>query len=294
MAPVQIFWDPQGFELDTLGDKNYLTATDGDTPTVSISIRMLSIDTPELHYPNNQPPSRYDSVLHQLGEWIVQGKAPIPDGLAAHLHPRLATGTAGTLQEQQGMAAKNEFQRLLAERLTRPNGTVRKVFLRASNENFDQYGRLLAYMAPYYTSKELETMTRRERATFNMLLVESGWAATLVIYPSLPSYPDLVLLHEAAQTAFEQERGAWAEPLMLTAYEYRMCIKLYNLVKKMESADKITASDRKWVERFCADMTTKQIYYPQDYWKVPPYNRLFIWAEDVNEAVGRLNLEPGR
>ena len=45
MSQVKIFWDPRGFELDELGTKKYLDATDGDTPYVSISIRMLSIDT---------------------------------------------------------------------------------------------------------------------------------------------------------------------------------------------------------------------------------------------------------
>ena len=54
LSQVKIFWDPRGFELDALGTKEYLKATDGDTPYVSILIRMLSIDTPEVYYPGNQ------------------------------------------------------------------------------------------------------------------------------------------------------------------------------------------------------------------------------------------------
>lgn len=51
MSQVKIFWDPKGFELDYLGKKECLTPpTDGDTPYVSMTIRMLSIDTPEVHY----------------------------------------------------------------------------------------------------------------------------------------------------------------------------------------------------------------------------------------------------
>jgi len=91
MAEVQIFWDPQGFELDSLGRKRYLRATDGDTPYVSVAIRMLSIDTPELHYPGNRDPSRQDGPLKQLADRIRQGKAPIDDGLGAYLAPKLAT-----------------------------------------------------------------------------------------------------------------------------------------------------------------------------------------------------------
>ena len=56
MTQPAIFWDPSGFELDSLGAKKYLRATDGDTPYVSVSIRMLSIDTPEVHYPGNKKP----------------------------------------------------------------------------------------------------------------------------------------------------------------------------------------------------------------------------------------------
>ncbi len=48
-----------------------------------------------------------------------------------------------------------------------------------------------------------------------------------------------------------------------------------------------------WISRFCLDMTTREIFYPQDYFKVQPYNRIFIWAEDVTDAVGKLNLVPG-
>jgi len=32
MSNVKIFWDPKGSELDALGMKKYLRATDGDTP----------------------------------------------------------------------------------------------------------------------------------------------------------------------------------------------------------------------------------------------------------------------
>jgi len=54
MSNVKIFWDPSGFQLDALGRTTYLRSTDGDTPYVTSSIRMLSIDTPEVHYPGNQ------------------------------------------------------------------------------------------------------------------------------------------------------------------------------------------------------------------------------------------------
>jgi endonuclease YncB( thermonuclease family) len=293
MSQVKIFWDPQGFELDALGDRTYLGTTDGDTPSVSISIRMLSIDTPEAHYPGTLKPSKQDANLKQLADWIQAGKAPINDGLAKFLLPKLATGKAGTLQETQGASATAQLQKFLDEKLTRPNGTKRRVFLRAANEHFDQYGRLLAYMAPAYSDEEKAKMSRKERATFNLLMVESGWAAAFPIFPSIPGYLDLVMLQEAGQAAFDGKQGTWAEPLALTGYEFRMGVKLFQLTQKLVNGQKPSRDERDgWIERYCVDMTTREIFYPQDYWRVAPYNRIFVWPKDVGDAVAQMNLIP--
>jgi endonuclease YncB( thermonuclease family) len=296
MAQVKIFWDPSGFELDSLGTKEYLRATDGDTTYVSMSIRMLSIDTPEVHYPGNQKPSKQDEKLAQLAEWIKEGKAPINGGLAEHLLlPKLATGTAGTLQEEQGKRATAKYEELLEEKLTRPSGSKRSVYLRAADEHFDQYGRLLAYIAPYYNSEEMASMSRKERATFNLLMVDSGWAASFPIYPSIPGYDDLVLLREAARDAYHQKRGMWADPMTLTGYEFRMCVKLHGITEKLVEGKTLSSKERSaWITRYCVDMTTREIFQPQDYYRVAPYDRIFIWPEDVAEAVGAMNLLPAR
>jgi endonuclease YncB( thermonuclease family) len=291
MPQVKIFWDPNGFELDNLGDKNYLKTSDGDTPSVSMPIRMLSIDTPELHYPDNKLPSTQDQNLAQLADWIMAGKAPIETDLGNFLHPKLAAGTAGTLQEKQGKDAMNKFEELLKTKLKLPNGNKRNVFLWAADEHFDQYGRLLAYMAPNHSSKELATMSRKDRATFNLLMVESGWAASFPIYPSIPSYLDLVMLQESARDAHDNKRGVWSDPMTLTGYEYRMCVRLYEITKQLVDGKKLSSKEKNsWIDRFCVDMTTKEIFYPQEYYKVAPYNRIFIWHADVSEAVSSMNL----
>ncbi len=294
MSKVGVFWDPKGFELDSLGSKRYLRATDGDTPYVSMSIRMLSIDTPEVHYPGNKKPSRQDEPLAQLADWMHQGKAPVSPELAEFLHPKLASGKAGSLQEEQGIRATEAFRALVEEKLGRA-GTSRKrsVYLRAADQPFDHYGRLLAYMAPKYSSEELAGMSRRERATFNLLMIEEGWAAPLPIYPSFPKHSDLVLLRQVGKEAVEQGKGAWADPLTLTGYEFRMCVKLYGVTRKLVQGRKLSSAEKgSWISRFCVDMVTREIHYPQDYFKVKPYNRAFIWPQDVTEAVGRMNLVP--
>ena len=294
MSKVAIFWDPKGFELDSLGSKKYLRATDGDTPYVSMSIRMLSIDTPEVHYPGNAKPSRQDENLLQLAQWMKQGKVPISSELADHIHPKLATGLAGSLQENQGQEATKVFRTLVDEKLSKPNSTrKRSVYLHVAEQPFDHYGRLLAYMAPNYNAKERAQMSRRERATFNLLMVENGWAAPFPIYPSIPKQSDLSLLQQAGKEALEAGKGAWADSNTLTGYEFRMCVKLFKITKKLFTNTKMSSTEKfSWISRFCMDMTTRQIYYPQDYFKVKPYNRIFLWAEDVTEAVGMLNLIP--
>lgn len=293
--PVQIFWDPSGLELDALGNtKIHGPPTDGDTPYVRTAIRMLSIDTPEVHYPGNSNPANHDAKLAELAGWLQAGKTPANDSLAAYLAPRLATGNAGSLQKRQGDQAADQFRALLDVKLTNPNATKRSVYLRAADERFDQYGRLLAYMSPYYTAADLERMKYKDRATFNLMMIESGWAATLAIFPSLPKYRDLVLMQQTAQQAYDQKKGAWAEPLALTGYEFRMCYKLWDVTRKLVQGKKLSTQEKYgWIERYCADMTTRQIYEPQDYIRVEPYNRIFIWAKDVTDAVGKLNLVPG-
>ncbi|UCH79089.1 MAG: thermonuclease family protein [Candidatus Coatesbacteria bacterium] len=291
MSKVQIFWDPKGLELDSIGTSRYWNHTDGDTTSVITNIRMLSIDTPELHYEGH--PHNHDGKLKQLADWIYEGHLPLSVGLSEHLHARLATGTAGTLQEQQGEEAKAEFERLVRTKLTKPNGDRRPIRLVAAEQHFDQYNRLLAYVFPRYTKKESWTMSPRELASLNFYMVESGWAALFPVYPSLPRHLDLVMFQEAAKEAYEIRRGAWAERLAMPGYEYRMCLRLHKVAKKVVAGEKVREGDvYGCAHRFCVDVTTKEIFYPVSYYKVEPYNRLFVWPEHVVDAVGKLNLLP--
>jgi len=295
MSKVKIFWDPSGFELNSIGSTTLNgPPTDGDTPFVRTTIRMLSIDTPEIHYPGNSSPAKHDEKFADIANWIQEGTAPVKDDLAAYLKPKLATGTAGTLHKKQGDAAKEHFQVLLDEKLTKPTGTKRNVFLRTADEPFDQYGRLLAYMSPYYTAAEMDKLSYMERGTFNLFMVESGWAAPFIIFPSLPKYRDLVLFQEEAKAAFAGKKEAWADEATLTGYEFRACYKLWEITRKLKDGKKLSSAERtNWITRYCADMTTRQIYEPQNYIKVEPCNRIFIWAKGVTEAVAKMNLMAG-
>ncbi len=294
MPDVKIFWDPQGVSVDSLGSKAFIRATDGDTPYVSMSIRMLSIDAPEVHYPGNTKPSKSDEDLATLAYWLEQGKAPVDDDLSAYLHPRLATGKAGTEHEKQGEQATAVFKQMLDQMLTKESGSKRGLYIRTADEAFDSYGRLLAYIAPNYSAAERAALSEWERSTFNLLMVRAGWAATMIIYPSLPKYSDLVMMRDSAREAYLAGRGIWSNPLTLTGYEFRMAVKLYGVTKRLVDGEQLSEGQRNsWIERYCVDLTTREIFYPQRYVRVAPYNRLFVWPDDVSAAVSTMNLSPG-
>lgn len=291
MSDLKIRWDPRGITVDTLSNIKFLHASDGDTPNISLSVRMLSVDAPEKHYPGNAKPSNYDSKLLQLSRWIADKKAPISEGLGAYLYSRLATGSAGTLQLQQGEAAEAFFMRLINAFLKKESGGIRSLFIRTADETFDSYGRLLAYIAPKYTKAELAAMNRWQRSTFNLMMVRGGWGSSFMIYPSLPSFEDMEMMQQAAREAFIERRGFNANPLSLAGYEFRMVVRLYDLTRRLVDGEILTpAEKRSWISRYCVDISTAEMFSPEDYYKVAPYNRLFIWPADREEAIEKLGL----
>ncbi len=148
---------------------------------------MLSVDTPEVTARTEQRAIAIDAEFAQLAAWIEEGLAPISAPLAAFLRPKLATGAAGRLQRKQGIEASAFAKQNIDARLTRPDGSKRNLFIRIADSPFDNNNRLLAYVAPNYSDAERRTMPRKERSTFNLDLVEHGWAAPFVIYPSVPA-----------------------------------------------------------------------------------------------------------
>jgi endonuclease YncB( thermonuclease family) len=279
--------------MPSLGDRALVDVTDGDTPNIRMPIRMLSVDTPEVTARTAAGAAAVDEKLAQLAEWIGEGKAPISAGLAAHLRPKLATGKAGTLQFTQGTDASAFAKRNIETRLTRPGGSRRNLFIRVTETPFDDNGRLLAYIAPNYSAKERETLSRAERATFNLDLLATGWAAPFVIFPSIPGELDLPLLVDAAARARAAGAGIWSDPLTLPAYEYRAMEKLYRITKKIDTNGRLNAGEEySWRERYCVDMRTRVLHGPEDCFGIEPEYRLWIWPQDLNEAVGRLNLTP--
>lgn len=289
---IRVLWTPAGFNLPSLGAKALVDVSDGDTPNIRMPVRMLSIDTPEVTAKSENGAAKVDAKFQELRQWITDGKAPVSQGFATYILPKL-DATAGTRQYEHGKAASAFFKARAEERLRKPSGRRRNLFIRTADERFDGNGRLLAYVAPSYSSKELKTLTRAQRATFNLDLVESGHAAPFVLFPSIPGELDLPLFVEKAVEAMDQGRGQYADPKFLPGYEYRMLEKLYRITKKIVDGTQLSWPDRlKWRSRYAFDIRDRVLYGPEDYMGVPQPYRIWIWPDDVQKAMSMLNLVP--
>src|SRR6266545_4049190 len=79
----------------------------------------------------------------------------------------------------------------------------------------------------------------------------------------------------------------------LLAYEYRAMEKLHRITKKkVTNAPLDPGEEYSWRECYCLDMRTRTLHGPEDYFGIDPEYRLWIWPQDLNQAVGRLNLTP--
>lgn len=274
MTDFAFDWQPTGRNLSAF---KLTRITDGDTPFIEMSIRMLSIDTPEVHFPGNSDPARHDSALDALRGRLENGEFP---AIGAKLRARLVAcldQEAGSRQKEQGEQATVQYQAMLDQRLARGDGR-RRVFVRAAEETFDHYGRLLAYVAPSYGKRERQAMSLYERRTFNLQLVEEGWAAPFLIYPSLPRRRDMELFWELARAARAEGKGCYADDKSLAGYEFRMCVRM-------------AQGEGEGPTRYCADIRSGKVYRPWDYAEVEPEDRMFIWAQGLDQAVESLGLD---
>jgi endonuclease YncB( thermonuclease family) len=278
-------WKPKGQTLGLADAFKLVDIHDGDTPSIRMPIRMLSVDTPEVTARSATGAKNWDGRLSQLAVWIEAGRAPIDPELAAVLLPKIAHGRAGSLQFKQGSQASDFAKENVVRRLAKPGGKVRNLFVRTADQPFDDNGRLLAYLAPDYTEQERAAMSLQERATFNLDLLAAGWAAPFMIFPSLPKREDLELFVENTRDAVTAQRGAWAEPNYLPGYEYRMLEKVFHVTRRMVEGEKLTPKERKsWRSRWCIDMKRRRLFGPESYSGIPHEYRLWVWPQGVERA----------
>lgn len=238
--------------------------TDGDTPTLQVTIRLLGIDAPEIHYPGTQKPSAFDNRLENLLR--THRRAFKTEEFRQYLAPKLQE-QPGTRQWQWGERARKAFEDLAMQKLRyRAGGQTRyrNLHLTVSTQMFDQYRRLLAYVAP-------EEKTPSKRLSFNLALLQEGWAVNYVIYPNLPKPEEWTTVQQAVRQARLHKKGFWKDGTFLLGYEYRFCVD--TLLGKRTGPDK-----------YCVDISAGKLYAPHEYYLIEPENRLFILKEHLAQA----------
>ncbi|WP_157099756.1 hypothetical protein [Microbispora sp. ATCC PTA-5024] len=190
---------------------------------------MVSIDTPETHYGGS--PAMAQALLDRTRARLLGGTYDVlPAGLREYLVARI-TSDAAQRHQAAGEAAAATHTSMMNSRLARPDGSQRNMAVIATGELVEAKGRLLAYTAPWFAGNAADPLPPRDnprRRTFNLDMVAQGWAALFLIYPSIPPAWDLNLLLAEVDTAWREQRGAWARAGadLLLGYEYRALIKL--------------------------------------------------------------------
>ena len=268
--------------------KKLIRTSDGDTPIIEQPIRMVSCDTPEKsNYAGKSEKSQ--PKLNKCRERLENDfYEKIPNGLRDYLIEKL-TEDAATNHISAGNDATIIFDDLLEERLTKSSGLKRRTAVIPTGEIIDVYGRLLAYIAPWFDNNENDPVPPKDdprRKTFNLNMIENGWAAFFPIYPSLPKNDDMNRAINGAELAWNSKLGIWKKygEKVLLAYEYRMCIKL-------GTASKSTDGIKDAFRRICVDLRNLNVVGKFDFYKVPPCYRLWIWENDIEQAKIDLKLQ---
>lgn len=268
-------------------EKKLIRTSDGDTPQIEQPVRMVSCDTPEK--------SGYSGGIEKSQELLEITKTRLQNGfynLDQYLTEYLISKIDDKAAERHisaGNTASLEFERLLENRLTKPNGKKRKVAIIPVGEVIDSYGRMLAYIAPWYSGEkgdELPPKNSPDRRTFNIDMIENGWAAFFPIYPSLPKKDDFLMAIKAAESAWKNKNGVWEKygEKILLGYEYRLCIKLAKAKTKGEGI-------KDAFQRVCIDIRDMKNVGEYGFCKVEPCYRLWVWNTDIVQAKTDLKLK---
>lgn len=285
--PVTVAWT---FKRQTrpANPRKLLRTADGDTPFIEQPIRMVSCDTPEKAGYAGRPQTAQEK-LKRCRQRLAGGfYSGLPSDLRQYLLKKLAP-TAAADHIQAGYDATAYFDALLDLRLTRTDGKKRQVGIIPTGEIVDRYGRMLAYVAPWFSggaSDPLPPKNHPDRNTLNLDMIASGWAAFFPVYPSLPANDDMNRAIAAAEKAWKKKLGAWDRygRDLLLAYEYRLCIKL-------GTAATAAAGIRDAFQRVCVDLRSLRIVGKFGFNKVPPSLRLWVWEADLPQARVDLGLQ---
>ena len=137
---------------------------------------MVSSDTPEkAHYTGK--PEISEPKLDRCKQRVENGfYDTLPEELRNYLIERI-TNDAADKHISAGMDATTIFEGLLEQRLTKPSGSKRRTAVIPTREIIDTYGRLLAPWFDGGPNDPLPPIDDPRRRTFNLDMIENGWAA---------------------------------------------------------------------------------------------------------------------
>lgn len=266
--------------------RQMVSFADGDTISIVQPIRMLSCDTPE----KEGFAGRAETVQPHLDACAARLRngfySAVPQAMRDYLLERL-DASAAARHLRAGHGASTRFEALLADRLTLPDGSKRKVAVMPAGDLIDSYGRLLAYFAPYYkrtAADPLPPIGDPGRHTLNLNMIAEGWAAFFPVYPAIGRRVDFNLALAGAEGAWDGQLGAWAQEgaNLLLGYEFRLCVKLARAENAAEGIEAFS--------RLCVDMRTDKLHDQFGYSQIPPPYRLWIWKKDRDSAIEALSL----
>jgi endonuclease YncB( thermonuclease family) len=265
--------------------KKDIGGPDGDTIKIEQPIRMVSCDTPEKEKPFGTAATAQPKLNTAKQRLLQNGFFPlIPKGLAKYLADKI-TPDAAKRHINAGKDASAQFEIIKNKALNKPNGKRRKVGVLPSGEVIDSHGRMLAYIMTYF-EKPLPAKDDPARKTYNLLMVENGWAVFFPIWPSLPKAPkDFDIIFSAAKKAWNTKKGMWNKygSNLLLPYEYRLLIKLsiqYNSTKHKNQNNFVKVMMDNAFQRLCVDLRTMKLVGKFDFYKVPPSHRFWIWEAE--------------
>ena len=146
----------------------------------------------------------------------------IPEETKAFLPSKVKDNSA-SIQINAVLKASAHFQVFMDTRLQVDGETRRRLAVFSTEELINIYCRLLAYIVPWLNCDEVPPFGDPERRTFNLQMLETGWAALFIIYPSLPKAQDFQLAGDAAADAFDEPLYQWQNGGgFLPGYGYRM------------------------------------------------------------------------
>jgi endonuclease YncB( thermonuclease family) len=277
--PIKYKLPPPSFNVSPKKD---IGAPDGDTIKIEQPVRLVSCDTPEKEKPFGTAATAQPKLNIAKQRLLQTGFFPLlPKGLIKYLTDKI-TADAAKRHINAGKDASANFEKKKDAALNKPNGTRRKVGVLPSGEVIDSHGRMLAYIMTYF-EKPLPPKNDPARKTYNLLMVEDGWAVFFPIWPSLPKDPkDFDVIYSAAKKAWTNKKGMWNKygSNLLLPYEYRLLIKLSVTISSTKTVEDLMDAA---FQRLCVDLRTMKLVGKFDFYKVPPSHRFWIWEKDWNK-----------